>query len=144
MSPIDLSKLPTLADVAESRVGKAIPKGESRLQAKTAARKLTVVDDRQFKAIVWKRDKALCRCCGRKVIKTLARVAERGEVHHCHGRIGVFKFEDRASLLLCLTCHEKVTGRVNERLAIEPTATFLLDGFTVTDCRQPVRFVRVA
>lgn len=142
--------LPTLADVQAARFGKPIPKGKTRLQETIEARPLTKVDEKAFKAEVWKRDRNRCRCCGRKVLKTMARVPERGDVHHVNKRGGPLRFESRGALLLCLQCHEKVTGRVNERWAIEP-ATNCVWWFCATssgeryiDARKQVRFTRVA
>lgn len=136
------SSLPTLAETqAQPR---ACQKPETRLEQKVKAKKLTVVDDRVFKKEVWTRDKWLCRCCGRKVIKTLALVPERGEVHHIHGRVGDLRFESRAALLLCKWDHERVTGKVNDKLVILPTRTFRLRDETYTDARFKVTFEKVA
>lgn len=136
--------LPTLAEIARSRAGKPLPKGKTRLEARVEAKPLTVVDEKTFRAEVWKRDKSRCRCCERKVQKIMGRVPERGEVHHIHGRGKDLRFEARAALLLCLKCHEKVTGRVNHRLAIVATKTFRLRDAEYTDAREPVIFKAVA
>src|SRR4051812_4955127 len=102
-------RLPTLADVDAER--RRVPnwKPQTRLQDRITERALTLVDDKQFKLEVWKRDGYRCRCCGRDVIRTIARVPERGEIHHMHGRGGDLRFESRAAVLLCATCHERVT-----------------------------------
>ena len=105
---------------------------------------MTVIDEKTFKSEVWARDKSHCRCCGRNVAKVLGRVPERGEVHHIHGRGKDLRFESRAALLLCLECHEKVTGRVNEKLIIVATKTFTMREHTYTDATYPVVFKRVA
>lgn len=121
-----------------------LAKGKSRLQERVEERPLTVVDERAFKAEVWLRDKSHCRCCGRKVVKGLIkRVPERGEVNHIHGRLGDLRFEAKAAILLCMTCHEKFTGRVNERWIIEATKTFTMNGKQYTDARKPVTFKRI-
>lgn len=133
--------LPTLADVAAARVGKPLPKGKTRLQTAMDAKPLTKVDEQQFKAEVWRRDRSHCRCCGRKVQKTLGRVPARGEVHHLHGRTGDLRFESRAAVLLCLRCHERVTGRVNQhRVVVVASRTFTTGQGTFTDARYPVTF----
>lgn len=133
--------LPTLAD----RPRMAVPKGKTRLQDTVAQRPLTKVDAQQFKAAVWARDLYHCRCCLRAVIRTPARIPERGEVNHIHGRTGDLRFEVRAALLLCLTCHERVTGRVNSpRLVIVPSQTFTIRQGTFTDATHPVSFVEAA
>lgn len=132
--------LPTLAEMQAERAGKPIPKGRTRLQDAIEARPLVKVTDRDFRNEVWTRDKNRCRCCGRKVQRILGRVPERGEVHHIHGRTGDLRFESRAALLLCLVCHERVTGRVNDKLIIVSTKTFTMRQGTFTDARQPVRF----
>lgn len=114
------------------------PKKASRLQDKVAAKKLTVVDEKKFRAEVIARDKAKCRMCGRKLLKTISRVPERLEVHHLHGRTGDLRFDSRAALCLCLTDHERVTGKVNIKLRILPTKTFTTPQGTFTDARHPV------
>jgi 5-methylcytosine-specific restriction endonuclease McrA len=60
-----------------------------------------------FRQAVWKRDNALCRHCGRFVIKTGQLLPNRGEIHHRHGRN--VRPEDRynvdMAVLLCALCH---------------------------------------
>jgi hypothetical protein len=139
--------LPTVDEMAAERARKneGFPKGKSRLEVRKDQKPLTVVDERTFKAIVWKRDDSHCRKCRRKVVKGLIkRVPERGEVNHIHGRLGDLRFEDRAALLLCLSCHELVTGKVNERWVILATKTFKIGEREYTDARFPVVFRRVA
>lgn len=142
--PLRRLKLPTMAEVAASRVGKPLPKGPTRLERVVEAKKLTTIDEREFKRQVWERDKNHCRCCKRKVQKVMGRVPERGEVHHINGRGKDLRFEVRAALLLCLTCHERVTGRVNDKLAIIPTKTFTMREHAFTDATSPVTFKRIA
>lgn len=132
--------LPTLAEVEAMRAGKPIPKGNTRLQDVMKARPLTKVTEKDFKLEVWTRDKNRCRCCGRKVQKILGRVPERGEVHHVHGRTGDLRFESKCALLLCLTCHERVTGKVNDKLVIVPTKFVEINGEKYTDARAKVTF----
>jgi len=131
----------TVAQADARRRGKPIPKGPTRLEQVMDARPLTRVDDKQFRAEVWRRDRHHCRHCGRKVEKVLGRVPERGEVNHIHGRTGDLRFEVRAAILLCLVCHERFTGRVNaHRLQIIPTKTFTTRQGTFTDATFPVVF----
>jgi hypothetical protein len=132
--------IPTLAEVEAARAGKAFPKGNTRLQDVVKARPLTKVTEKDFKLEVWTRDKNRCRCCGRKVQKILGRVPERGEVHHVHGRTGDLRFEAKCALLLCLTCHERVTGKVNDKLVIVPTKFVEIKGEKYTDARAKVTF----
>lgn len=135
--------LPTLAEVEAMRRGRPISKGKTRLQETVEARPLVRVTEKDFRREVWTRDKHHCRCCGRKVQQILGRVPERGEVHHIHGRTGDLRFESKAALLLCLTCHERVTGRVNDKLIIVPSRTFEMRGQRYTDARYRVRFKEV-
>lgn len=123
---------------------KRLAKGQSRLEKTVADRPLVKVDNKAFLAAVWKRDKSRCRCCGRKVIKTIARVPEAGHVHHIHGRGKDLRFEERAALLICMQDHERVTGRVNEKVIIVPSKTFTVREHTYTDATFPVVFQRVA
>ena len=41
---------------------RACPKGKTRLELKVEARPLAKVDEKTFKADVWRRDKNRCRC----------------------------------------------------------------------------------
>lgn len=137
--------LPTMAEVAAERAGKPIPKGKTRLQETIEARPLTKVDDQKFRGSVWHRDRKRCRCCGRKVIKTIARVPERGEVNHLHGRTGDLRFEVKAACLMCLVCHERYTGRVGGyKLVVVASKTFTTRQGTFTDATFPIKFERVA
>lgn len=136
--------LPTMAEVAAARVGKPIPKGKTRLEEEIEKRPLVKVTEKDFKLEVWTRDTNRCRCCGRKVQKILGRVPERGEVHHIHGRRGDLRFESKSALLLCLQCHERVTGRVNDKLVIVPSKFFEMRGEKYTDARHLVTFRKVA
>ena len=137
-------RLPTMADMDAQRTGKPITKGKTRLEAKIEERPLTKVDEKAFRASVWHRDRKRCRCCGRKVQQVMGRVPERGEVHHIHGRGGDLRFEPITAILLCLRDHERVTGRVAEKWAIQPTKTVTIRGQVYTDARHPVTFVRTA
>ena len=132
--------LPTPEEMYRQRRGQPISKGSTRLEQVVEARKLTKVTDKDFKKDVWTRDKSLCRCCGRKVLKTISRVPERGEVHHIHGRRGDLRFESRAALLLCLQCHERVTGKVNDKVHAIATKSFEMKGEKYTDARALVLF----
>jgi len=137
--------LPTSADVAADRVGKPVSKGKTRLEIRIQQAPRTKLDELTFRRVVWIRDRYRCRCCRRKVMKTLARIPERGEVNHLHGRIGKLRYEVRAALLLCLLCHERVTGRVNTpRIRIVASATFTTKQGTFTDATYPVTCRRAA
>lgn len=136
-------KLPTLAEVAAARKG-PLPKQKSRLEVKAEAKPLTRVDEQAFRSEVIKRDGMRCRMCGKNVVKTLARVPERLEIHHIHGRTGDLRFDSRAALVLDAKCHEKVTGRVAEKWIITATKTFTTRQGTFTDARAKVGFERVA
>jgi hypothetical protein len=136
-----LAAVPNAEDVPRPN----LQKGKTRLELKTAAKPLTKIDEKKFKASVWHRDRNRCRCCGRKVIKTLARVPERGEVNHLHGRTGDLRFEVRAAALVCLTCHERYTGRVGgHKLVVVASKTFAIRQGTFTDATFPIKFERVA
>lgn len=127
------------------------PKPSSRLQARKAEDKVSVVDEKAFKLEVWTRDSHQCRKCERHVVKGVGRFPIRGEVHHIHGRAGDLRYDSRAALLLCLECHEQVTGRVAEKWIVEPKPR--VGGFFVAntkhgkqeciDARKPVQFVKV-
>lgn len=133
--------LPTLQQMDAERAGLPIKKGKTRLEETTADLAQAKIDEKKFKAKVWFRDRNRCRCCGRKVIKTLSRVPDRGEVNHIHGRTGALRLEIRAALLMCLTCHERFTGKVNaHRLRIISSKTFTIPQGTFTDATHPITF----
>jgi 5-methylcytosine-specific restriction endonuclease McrA len=137
--PTGLAGLGYLNQAQQQR--RATEKGPTRLEAKMAAKPLTVVDEKAFRASVWRRDRNRCRSCGRKVLKTLALVPERGEVHHIHSRVGDLRHDARAAILVCKQCHERITGRVNRhRLVIEPTQTFLIQQGRFINADFPVTF----
>jgi hypothetical protein len=130
---------------ANAQPGRAVPKGKTRLEEKIEATPITKVDEKHFRAEVWTRDKHHCRSCGRKVLKTIERVPQRGEVNHIHGRTGDLRFEVRAAILMCLTCHERFTGKVNQhRLQILASKTFTIRQGTFTDATFPVVFKETA
>lgn len=129
---------------AFSELAEKLKKPPSRLQDRETVKQLTRVSDREFRGEVWTRDKSRCRKCGRKVVKAMGRIAERGEVHHLHGRLGDLRFEAKAALLLCLECHEQVTGRIAEKWIAIGTKFWKLHGERVIDATAPVKFKRVA
>ena len=136
---------------AERLIGRPCPKGESRLQRATVARKVETVTDTQFKADVWRLDAGHCRKCGGRVKKSLTRHHRRGEVHHVHGRLGALRHDVRGSCLVCQACHEQLTGKVAEKWIIVPTTgstyfTVLEKGTPreLLNVRGPIKFERVA
>ena len=121
-----------------------IGKGPSRLMQRTQRRKDAAKQEQAFRRAVIRRDGHRCRWCTRMVVETLSLVANRLEVHHVHGRIGVLRDCPDTALVLCCECHEKVTGRVNERWVIIGTAWIVVDGWQYIDAREDVQFERVA
>lgn len=83
------------------------PKPRTIVEDRIAYRRDREAKEREFKRQVWIRDEGHCRHCGRKVIKTLDAVPERGEVHHRRGRnvAPEDRFNVDAAVLLCLLCH---------------------------------------
>lgn len=133
--------LPTLAEM--NAKPRPCPKGQTRLEAKQAEANYDRKAEARFLQIVRTRDKMRCRCCARKVVVTLTLCPERAEVHHLHGRLGSLRFDDRFALLLCCACHERVTGKVNDRLFIVQKAKDMFagpDGRSLIDGRNPVQF----
>lgn len=126
------------------RLSQKCPKGKSQLQEATDEKRLTLIDERAFKKTVWDRDGGHCPCCRRKVIKSLTKSKERAEVHHIHGRGKDLRFEPRAAILVCATCHERLTGKVNDRLAIVASKTFRIRQDEFTDATYAVKFEKVA
>lgn len=141
---MSFADLPTKSEIDALRAFKPQPKGKSRLQARAEAKPLTYVDEKAFKQAVIDRDGRFCRRCKRKVFATLERVPTRLEIHHIHGRRGDLRFEPNAALVLCCGCHERVTGKVNDRLVIVATKTFTIRDREYTDARFKVQFEKVA
>jgi 5-methylcytosine-specific restriction endonuclease McrA len=132
-----------LADLTflTDRPAMACPKGKTRLELTAEQRPLTKIDEQEFRNQVWARDLHHCRHCGREVKRILGRVPERGEVHHVHGRTGDLRFDVRAAVLLCMVCHERLSGKVNaHRLVIVAAKTFTIRQGTFTDATYPVTF----
>lgn len=117
----------------------------SRLQVKTAK---DHADDKQLK--VWRdqiidRDDHTCRRCRCRVIRTLSLHPRRAECHHVAGRDEqTVRYESRAGLLLCASCHEQVTGTVNNKVLILGTVFFRKDGRKFINCDFPVIFKEAA
>lgn len=126
---------------------RAVAKGTepSRLQKKAAEDK----DDRKAEAAwrtaIWKRDGGCCRWCQREVRRCLDLVPTRGECHHVSGRVvRAIRWDRRNGILLCATCHERLTGKVAEKHVIESRSTFVVDDVAYINADKRVRFVRVA
>lgn len=137
--------LPTLAEMQAQR--RAVPKAalRTRLQTKVA----TARDEKKLEAAwiraVWTRDQGRCRWCKRRCLKTLALDPARGEVHHVSGRVvKAIRWDRRNGALLCLACHERITGRVAEKSVIASRHTFVVDEIAYIDADKPFRFQRVA
>ena len=107
-----LDRLPTLAQVAASRVGKPIGKGVSRLDAATAEDKDDAKKLRQWAAEVKARDAGICRVCGVQTIVTCELDERRGENHHIVSRTNpVTRYDRRNGLHLCGRCHRRFKAR---------------------------------
>lgn len=127
-----------------SRTHRDVSKGESRLQQLAKAKPLVIVTDAQFRKTVRLRDKERCRRCGRKTKVQLPRDPLRCEVHHIHGRLGKLRHEDRCAICTCASCHEKLSGKVNERWRVIGTKFLEIDGQQRIDARAKVTFERIA
>jgi hypothetical protein len=108
---MSLTNLPTVQEVAAARRGQPLPK-KTRLEERQAAKPLIVIGEKEFDRKVWARDRKLsglpyrsCRCCGRRVVKTLELCPERAEKHHLCGRLGVLRYESRCAIGVCHDCH---------------------------------------
>ncbi len=131
--------LPTLADVQRTR--RAMPKGQTRLALKIEKTTRATAAEKTFRAQVIARDGKICRCCGRRVVATIALVANRLEVHHIHGRASELRYESRCAVVLCKFCHERVTGTIGRhRLFVFASQTFGTVHGIFTDATYPVTF----
>ena len=137
--------LPTLAEVNASR--RAQPKGAepSRLQVKTAKASDERKEEAAWKKAVWKRDDKACRWCHRVCRQCLDLAPDRGEVHHVSGRVvRAIRWDRRNGLLLCASCHERITGKVAEKHLVISKHTFSVDEIAYINADKPVKFQRVA
>lgn len=96
-----LSDLPTV----DRQPRKAVPKPRPEVLDKFADKREQAKKDREFRATVWKLDDGKCRACGRKCVKCLEAVPNRGEVHHLGGRRGDRRCDVTRAVLLCLFHH---------------------------------------
>lgn len=146
MGALDFMKnRPTLAD--RPRGGWEKPKGEAltRLESKTERRISETSKEKVWRAAVWARDKGCCRWCRRKVVKTISLVPGRAESHHVSGRVvRAIRWLRKNGILLCLECHQKVTGKVAEKWKLVAKKTFVVDGVAYADADHPVTFQRAA
>lgn len=140
----NIDGLLTPAEAAALRRAQGFGKGASRLEVRTKVDRDEERKDEQFRKDVFKLDDGRCRCCGRKVERKLDRKADRAEVHHVAGRLGDLRWDIRNGILLCLRDHERVTGKVNDRLQIVGTKFFRLDGQRLINARERVEFRKVA
>lgn len=123
-----LASLPTLAEVRT--------KTEQRIDERKA--------EAAWKKAVWTRDRGHCRWCRRVCRQCLDLAADRGEVHHVSGRVvRALRWDRRNGLLLCAACHERVTGRVAEKVLMHSRHTFTVDGVRYLDADRPVHFKRI-
>lgn len=138
-----LDRLPTLASRTTPDLQKSAT--PSRLEAKDARDK-----DDEKKLKVWRdevidRDEHKCRCCGCRVIRTLALNARRFEAHHIAGRDDkAVRTDTRNGLTLCRKCHERVTGLVNDKLTIVGTVWFTVKGQRYINGDHVVKFQEAA
>jgi len=104
---------------------RSFPKPTPRLQDRVQQRREAMRAWLECCRIVDARDKYLCRCCGRKVRKTLTVCPERLEHHHLHGRrvAPERRYDPSAVITVCLECHGGLT-----RHEIEPIGVLNADG----------------
>jgi hypothetical protein len=122
--------LPTLATRPKPDLQKSAQ--PSRLQVKDAKDK-----DDAAKLKVW-RDEVV-----RLSVKTLH--PRRAECHHLAGRDDrAVRYDTRAGALTCLKCHERITGKVNDKLKVIPTMWFTKNGKKYPNADFPLTFDKVA
>lgn len=111
-----------------------VPKGKSRSQLKAEDDTADATAEEKWKRAVRKRDDNHCRWCKRRVKVTLDLVPDRAECHHAAGRFPLaIRWLVKNGLLLCNTCHERVTGRVNERFIVIYSKFYELDADAFPD-----------
>lgn len=85
------------------------PKPETRLERRARRDRTGRQRDVVLKRAVWDRDEGRCRVCGVRCLRLLTLHPRRGEVHHLEGRLRLTRYEPRCAILVCATCHEKLT-----------------------------------
>lgn len=137
---------PTLVDRGRERYAPPkVAEGKSRRQINDKERTDEKVLEKAWHKAIKKRDGDTCRWCERKVIDCLDRLPERREHHHVSGRVVVaIRWDKRNGLQLCGDCHDRVTGKVNERFLIHSRHTFTVDGIKYINADKAVRYQRVA
>jgi hypothetical protein len=140
--------LMTMAEVAEQRAGKPIPKGPTRLDARIADDKDDKAAERQWRKAVIARAGRVCRCCLRKVVQQLALAGNRLEVHHVAPRADqAVRWDVRNGMVLCSECHQKVTPHSGKlELVILQVARFLfkVGSKTYINASKKVTFQKTA
>ena len=114
----------------------------SRLRAKADKDTDDAKRLREWRRHISARDEGKCRCCGVLTIRVGWLHPRRAECHHVEPRANrALRFETRNGLLLCRGCHERVTGKVNDKLTIRGTAWFFgQDMLRYIDADRPVLF----
>ena len=131
-------QLPTLAAVQAARVGKAIAKGKTRLEAQVSADRTDALAERAFRAAVWKRDQGKCRVCGCRVVRTLTVTPKRGDVHHIAPRaVRAVRFDPRNGLLVCAMDHERLQ---QHRLHMYASSLFWVNNKEYVDAGGHIMF----
>lgn len=137
--------LPSLIDRPRGGWPDTQAKAKTRLETKVEKIKDDSKDEKKAKAAVWKLDGGCCRWCKRKVQRVMDLIPARAEFHHVSGRVVIaIRWDVRNLILLCLECHERLTGTIGEKFVIVSRAVFAVDGVEYINARKTVRFKRVA
>lgn len=124
------------------------PKGRSRLEVKDTHDKAEDSALDVWRNACGERDKQRCRCCGRKVEKSIAATPKQRQTHHLtrRAKFKALLTDVRNGLTLCKKCHERVTGRVNDKLFVTQKAgdMFVHEGISLLNGDNPVTFEEMA
>ncbi len=119
-----LDRLPTLGQMRSQP--RCCPKGQTRLETKSARDKADARKLQQWRMAVWIRDGGKDRYTGRKVKRTIALVPDRGETHHIEPRENeATRYDVRNGILLSAETHAKITAH---KLQILGTHWFVVKG----------------
>lgn len=133
-------KLPTLA---ERPAGPQPKPSASRLAVKVEKAKRDTRWLHAWRHDVQERDNMRCRCCHVKVVRLSVQTLHprRAECHHLAGRDDIaVKYDSRNGVCVCAMCHEKITGKVNEKIVITGDHTFVKDGRRYLNADYPLTF----
>lgn len=124
---------------------RTFPKGPSRLAVKMAKATSDAGALVIWRSKVFQRDAYRCRWCQGHVMRSVGLTAYQAQAHHLAPRaIKSVRYDVRNGLTLDANCHERLTGKVNEKWIVVGTKFFTVGRQRFIDGDHPVTFQRIA